>query len=332
MTFAPVPAQLLSLRRDPEDLRLVHFLEQLPANGGATKQTPSTADLWSLWGYSDDEGIRLNGGRPGALQAPNQIRRALYKMTCPETTRPLALLDRGNLQPEGTLADRHSLARKTVLSELQDQRRVLTLGGGHDYGFPDAAGFLDWCFAKKVAAKPVVINFDAHLDVRPIDRGFHSGTPFRRLLAEFKDQMTFIEVGLQPQCNSTTHRKWAHSQGAILVDLADLRPQTGFSPPSSLPEKLERILQEQKVPRGAPLWLSVDIDAFASSSAPGCSQSFATGLVPDEVIASFDSLKSLVDIRGMGIYEVSPPLDSDDRTAKLAALLIHRLLFNWRGQ
>src|ERR1041385_3908895 len=34
-----------------------------------------------LVGCPQDEGVRRNGGRPGAAQAPAEIRRALYKLT-----------------------------------------------------------------------------------------------------------------------------------------------------------------------------------------------------------------------------------------------------------
>ncbi|RYZ82204.1 MAG: formimidoylglutamase, partial [Proteobacteria bacterium] len=75
-----------------------------------------------------------------------------------------------------------------------------------------------------------------------------------------------------------------------------------------------------------PTFISVDIDAFSSAVAPGCSQSWANGFMPDQFFPLFDLLLKRCDVRALGIYEVSPPLDQDDRTSKLAALIAHRMI------
>ncbi|MNL46507.1 Formimidoylglutamase [compost metagenome] len=76
------------------------------------------------------------------------------------------------------------------------------------------------------------------------------------------------------------------------------------------------------------VFLSVDIDAFTSSEAPGCSQSWTTGLFTKDFMAALAWLIASYDVRGLGIYEVSPPLDQDNRTSKLAALIAHKFIFS----
>jgi arginase family enzyme len=75
-----------------------------------------------------------------------------------------------------------------------------------------------------------------------------------------------------------------------------------------------------------PCFLSVDIDAFDSSYAPGASQSWPTGLTPREFFPFMDLLLHRLDVRSLGIYEVSPPLDVASATSKLGALIVHRFV------
>ncbi len=88
---------------------------------------------------------------------------------------------------------------------------------------------------------------------------------------------------------------------------------------------LKSFMQDKKSKK---VFLSVDIDAFTSNEAPGCSQSWTTGLVTKDFLAALAWLIQEYDVRGLGLYEVSPPLDQDNRTSKLAALIAHGFIFN----
>jgi formiminoglutamase len=266
-----------------------------------------------LLGYPDDEGIRLNGGRAGAAEAPFKVREIFYKMT-PSTflSKTLGVADLGNI-PAGSLslAEKHTLAKSITKKVFSLGKKLLTLGGGHDYGYADGSSFIEH-FAKQ---KPIIFNFDAHLDVRPTDRGLTSGTPFYRLLTEYPSQFDLVEVGIQPQCNSRHHLRWAEEQGVAIVSLEEIQSKgllTALSP---------WLVHDHR-----PCFLSVDIDGFQSSEAPGCSQSWTTGIKSSEFLDVLTKLSLNFRLAGMGIYEVSPILDHDIRTSKLAALLMHYFL------
>jgi formiminoglutamase len=308
------PSQLFFSRRDSQDPRLGEWATSLPLQ--QLKDLNALAPSWVVLGYPDDEGISLNGGRLGAKEAPNAIRTAFYKMT-PSLVLPArkSIVDLGNVPTDIALSERHERGREIIHHALTAGHRTLSLGGGHDYGYADGAGFIDACLLKKL--KPVVINFDAHLDVRPTDKGLTSGTPFYRLLTKYESQFDFIEVGLQNQCNSVAHLNWAKSKGAHVVLLQDLR-EVG------LLDSLQAILEPFN---GRPCFLSVDIDAFASAEAPGCSQSWATGIHIQEFLPALKYIKSELDLQSLAVYEVSPPLDHDHRTSKLAALILHHTVF-----
>lgn len=299
----PADEKLFFSRQDPEDPRLGEFtIEDLGP------------EVLSLWGYPDDEGIRLNGGRPGASLAPEQIRRSLYRMT-PARSWPRTCLikDQGDWALEGmSLEDRGELIRQGVFEHHRERKSfLLSLGGGHDYGYPDGAGFLD--AFRGQSQKPLILNFDAHLDVRPLDRGPTSGTPFRRLLENYPGEFEFIEVGIQNHCNSPFHWEWALRNGATIVPLEEIQQHRLLA---SLQEVLEPNPER-------PLWLSLDIDCLNSSEAPGCSAPNASGLRVEDLQRLWPWLFESFSCKGLGIYEVSPPLDIDSRTSRTAALMIH---------
>lgn len=301
-----ISSRLLFSRNDPSDPRLGELSKSL----SVAEFTQSTFP-WGVVGYPDDEGIQLGGGRIGAKLAPDQIRTSLYKMTPSVFSRHMdGVADLGNVTG-GDLSSRHTEARQLALACYKNSKKLISLGGGHDYGYADAAAFLEVYQNQN----PLIINFDAHLDVRPLDRGLSSGTPFFRLLSEFSGGYDFVELGIQSQCNSQNHLRWAQDHGAHIIFLEEVWQK-------GLLQSLQPFLKDNR-----PAFLSVDIDCFTSSEAPGCSQSWTSGLSARDLLEALPSLHTKLDLRGMGIYEVSPSLDQDHRTSKLAALIAHHLLY-----
>lgn len=293
--------------QDKEDPRLSQLVS--PAANLETR--------FAVQGYPDDEGIRTNGGRPGAAEAPAIIREVLYKMT-PEEHWPVHpfLVDQGDLAMQGLgIEAKQSQGRQKVATHFRSTDAFLfSLGGGHDFGFPDTAGFMDVFgdHKKKSQPKPLIINFDAHMDVRPTIQGPSSGTPFRQLLSEFKDTLEFVEVGIQPHCNSYRHIEWALENKVKILRIDEIRR-------SKMIPALKKRLKPQKK---RPAFISFDIDAFCASLAPGCSASWPGGLTWEEALDALRWLLQNFDVKGLGIYEVSPSLDVHKQTSRLAARLI----------
>ena len=312
MSFVPCSAELFFKSTKTGDLRLGELINK-DLNLGDTVRS------YHIAGYPDDEGIQINGGRVGAKLAPDVIRKYFYKTTPTKIKPDYTLYDVGNLSLNSPLEKRHLLAAVEVAKTLQTPHTVwVGLGGGHDYAFADGLGFLQSCEDSKY--KPLIINFDAHLDVRSTEQGLSSGTPFYRLLTQSNvPAFDFVEVGLQRQCNSPQHVEWILQKTPYVYFLEELIIENNWA--QSFFAKIAPLLVQPR-----PTYLSIDIDGFSNSVAPGCSQSWPVGLDAPPFLTLLSLLKKRDDVRCLGIYEVSPPLDIDDRTSKWAAQILHHFL------
>lgn len=299
----PIDSNLFFSRNDPADPRLGEKVVcQAPISGV------------TILGYPDDEGIQINGGRKGAADGPTEIRRWLYKMT-PNASRSLkSFADLGDLHPTLPLKDRHEAVRNLVGQQLKKNLQVLSLGGGNDYAYADGAAFLD-AFERQ---KPLIINVDAHLDVRDLSKGISSGTPFYRLLEMTK--FDFVELAVQSSCNAKGHADYVKAKGGRILSVEDqmLSGKTWL-------QFAQEHLRDWLTPK-RPTFLAIDIDAFAWPFAQGSSASWPMGLTPQDFYPLFHSFLKDLDVRVLGVYEVSPALDQGAGTAKLAAQLAHVFL------
>jgi formiminoglutamase len=302
--FTPVDSQLFFSKNDPLDPRL----------GELVKVKPDGADV-AIVGYPDDEGIKLNGGREGAARGPHEIRHWLYRTT-PHPRRPLkAFADLGNLTLKGSLHERHEAGVRAVTELLKQNLQVMSFGGGNDYAYCDGRAFLETFKGKN----PLVINIDAHLDVRDTKNGFNSGTPFFRLLESGID-FEFVELGVQAHCNSKRHWDYVEKKGGKIISLEEIEQSS-----LSVSEYVVQALGESML-RKRPAFLALDIDCMAWPYAIGASASWPLGFEPQALNVLLQLMMKRLDVRVFGIYEVSPPLDVSAGTAKLAAQFAHGFL------
>lgn len=306
-------------RRDPTDLRLGDLISGDRISGDLRSEVGESLCV-DIFGYPDDEGIGLNLGRPGAALGPDSIRSCLYKMT-PDLSRELKRFrDCGDLQVKSpalkNLSVRHDSAAKVVLESLKKQHQALTFGGGNDYAYADGIAFLK----AYQGQKPLIINVDAHFDVRPVvNEEFNSGTPFYRLL-ESGLAFDFLEFGIQGHCNARSHQDYVLKHGGRI-----LRQEDFLNSGVSLLEYSSRAMGDLLI-KPRPCFLAIDIDAFCLSACPGASSSWPLGIDPQAFYPVFNTWLKRLDVRVMGIYEVSPPLDVAMATSKWAAQLSHGFL------
>ena len=357
----PVDSSLFFSKKDPKDPRFGDFVRAANAseanNANEAKGGENPFPFYphfEILGYPDDEGIEINGGRKGASEGPNAIRSILYRMT-PSTQSHLSNLhitDLGNVPTSVDLRHRHQKGQEVAYQSLQSKKCFMGLGGGHDYAYADGAAFLDYCFStskkesksqskgknqiQSQSKKPLIINFDAHLDVRDCSRGFSSGTPFFRLLKDYpKGSFHLLEVGIQPQCTSLFHEKWLKEQGGWILGINEIYASPSLEresiqgdvqiPQGCLCIKLLSFLREKALLQ-SPTFISLDMDAFDSHSSPGCSQSWPRGLEVKDFLLTLKHLIHYLQVPLFSVYELSPSLDPLGQSTKLAALCCYQFI------
>jgi len=310
---------------DPDDIRLGAFVN-IPTSSLLSDfiHQIKENDI-VLWGYADDRGVDRNGGRTGASEGPDEIRRFLYAMTpgIDMNGRSSKIWDLGNLKSWSySLNEAHEEARRIVGNVRRQGAKIITLGGGHDWAFSDFVDFPQHFESQN----PQLLNLDAHLDMRPLgddpENAEHSGTPYRRILMENSRRNTPCSLavfGLQHHCNALSHLKWAHGQRCVTQFLEEM--------PENLSEQWDLLKSRAELSDKKILGLSIDLDVFDSAHAPGVSAPQAYGIHPRIALKLIDEMSS--QIQHFGIYEYNPRYDLDFKTARLAAKLIHQLIYHW---
>jgi formiminoglutamase len=298
-SFQNMPDSLFDKNPKPKDPRIGEIAKKL-----GSEELGSLPSGLVICGYPSDEGIILNQGRAGAKEGPLAIRRALYRMAYRNSKTPI--YDIGDFHFSSDLVTEHQVLQRR-LQMIPDHHLLVSLGGGHDFAYPDGGSFLKRC--ENSSMRPLIINVDAHLDVREFQGVPHSGTPFFRLLEDFSN-FDLIQFGILPQSNSSEHESYCLKKGVQIFYYSERHDL----------DRLQSLIGQDR-----PCFLSVDIDAFSSAIAPGSSAAQPLGLLWSDFEKLWQVLSSRVSLRHLGLYEVSPPLDRDEQTAKLAASLIYHL-------
>lgn len=291
MTFSHDRTLLFS-RGDSDDPRLGDIVQMpTPSEFGKLK--------WdcAIIGFPDDRGVALNKGRVGAKKAPNAIRHWLYRLVPPFQNAKIA--DLGDMQMTDDLHHDHNEAAAAVIFALSHATRVLILAGGHDWGYAPIQALLS-------AGKTGFLNLDAHLDVRA-SLEHHSGTSYWRALETGVSGDNAIWYGVQRSAMSLAHEEFVYAKGGHLfctdrMDMLDLAPLLGAV--NSRVDALD---------------ISLDMDVFEMSAAPGVSAPQAAGITVEAGIELLSIALELSKVRTMGIYELSPEHDTNEMTARLAA-------------
>jgi formiminoglutamase len=257
-------------------------------------------------GVPQDEGVKRNKGREGTRHAPDEIRRALYKLPIPSTISEGDIFDLGNTLIQGSLEQIHERHCQVVEQLLRDEKIVLVFGGGNDISYPDCKAL------HNVFSEVMAFNIDAHFDVRA-DTPCNSGTPYRQLLEErLLLPEYFFEIGSQPFANSAIYQAYLTEKGVAVYPLDSIRRY-------GIERRFEEIIRRCSAPRA--IFWGIDMDSVRACDAPGVSASLPIGFSAEEIchIASIAGKRKRSKL--LEITEVNPDYDIDGRTAKLAALI-----------
>jgi formiminoglutamase len=301
--------------RRADDPRLWEAIEYWDGNPDALK--PGRA---IIVGFPTDEGVRRNGGRSGAADAPSEIRGHLGKLTTTSGERGTDLattppLDAGDVRMSGSLEDGQS-ALGTVVGEILKRRGIpVVIGGGHETAYGHFLGYV-------LADIPVaIVNLDAHLDVRPLSNGLgHSGSPFRQAIEHLEKPLpkgNYVCLGAQPHAVAKAHVHYVCESGGEVVWAKDL--------PGWLPGQLKTRVEKLGL-AGTKVYVSLDADVVSQGDVPGVSAPNAAGLPSGELLTAAWQAGTLPAVASFDLVEIIPRFDRDGRSARWAALTIWHFL------
>lgn len=307
-----------------EHLRWHQVIRTLDLNMETVLVQPSIV----LLGFACDEGVRRNMGRTGAKDGPQAIRKALSNL--PSHLPSLKLFDAGDIICPGTALEEAQQQLGLAISKILTLGGFpLVLGGGHEVTYGHFLGIKKWG-----SSNLGIINFDAHFDNRePGENGNSSGTGFWQI----EQDLTILHADKSVHTINAHHPPFNYLAIGIqrigntkaIFDRA-ARSNTQFIPADEFSEKKQdqhiRMIQEF-LAKIDDLYLTIDLDVFASAYAPGVSAPTALGLIPDSYF--FIILNLILQsgkLRSVDFAELNPTLDQDQRTARLAAALIDHIV------
>ncbi|MCY4197812.1 MAG: agmatinase [Rhodobacteraceae bacterium] len=184
----------------------------------------------------------------------------------------------------------------------------VTLGGDHSVNIPCIAAFSD--------QEPIhIVQIDAHLDFVDERHGvrFGHGNPMRRA-AETSWVKGMTQIGIR-NVSSTAKEGFddARRMGSDIISVREFRAMGAGT-----------VLN--RIPENSRIYITIDIDGFDPSIAPGTGTPSHGGLLYYEVLEFLGALARRETIVGIDLVEVAPDYDLSGTTSILAAQLLLNLI------
>lgn len=184
----------------------------------------------------------------------------------------------------------------------------VVLGGDHAVHIPCIRAFSD-------QAPVHLIHIDAHLDFVDERHGvkYGHGNPVRRA-SELSHVQGITQMGIRNVSSSNrSDYDAARAAGSDILSVREVR-RLG----------VEGVLA--RIPKGKRYYLTIDIDAFDPSIAPGTGTPSHGGFLYYEVLEILKGIAQQGEVVGMDLCEVAPDYDHTGSTAFLAAQLVLNFL------
>jgi formiminoglutamase len=251
----------------------------------------------------------------GAAAAPDAIRKRLYRLVVwPELTSfgpdRAPILDLGNIAGGSDLDNTQTALGLVVAEVLAAGAIPVVLGGGHEIAYGHYQGYA------RAGLPCGILNVDAHLDVRPYDRGGHSGSPFRQAHEHPTHPLgpgRYVAFGVQRHSVSSRHCQYVEERGGRIVWTEAVASEADGL--EQFHSQLDWLARD-----GLSIYLTVDADAFRQADVPGVSAPNPVGL-PGELWPRLAAVAgSDRRVASIELGEVNPAADRDDQTARWAAV------------
>ncbi len=211
----------------------------------------------------------------------------------------------------------HANIRKGVEAMLAASALPVVIGGDHSVNIPCIEAF-------EGRGDIHILQIDAHLDFVDERHGVRvgHGSPMRRA-AEKPWVKGLTQVGIRNV--SSTAREGYEAARAMGSDILSVRQMRALG--------AEGVIA--RIPAGARVYVTLDIDGFCPSIAPGTGTPSHGGFLYYEVLEMLQAVARRHEVVGMDLVEVAPDYDPTQSTSILAAQILLNFLgfiFEARGQ
>lgn len=267
-----------------------------------------------ILGFASDAGITRNQGRPGAKLGPDHIKTQLAKLPCPDNRH---YIDLGTVACEGDDLESAQIQFASIIDLCHKlDHNTVAFGGGHEIAWAHYQGLAPHY------TKLGIINFDAHFDIRPWETGQPgtSGTPFSQIAAACKENKRPFEyccIGIQKFGNTPSLFQRAEELNVNYLTAEEINEQSQAWQLAFLDDFMLNLDH---------IYLTICLDVLAECYAPGVSAPQTLGLTPWQILPLLKYIIQSGKVVSIDIAELSPPLDQEQKTARLAALIIAELL------
>jgi agmatinase len=202
----------------------------------------------------------------------------------------------------------HANAEAAVRNILERGAMPVVLGGDHAVNIP--------CVRAFSGHGPIhIVQIDAHLDFVDVRHGVREGhgNPMRR--AAEQDHVTGLtQIGIR-NVSSTAREGYedARARGSTILSVRQAR-------------KLGTEAVLDRIPHGVRYYVTIDIDGFDPSIAPGTGTPSHGGFQYYEVMEILQGLSKRGDVVGIDLVEVAPAYDPAGVTSILAAQVLMNFL------
>lgn len=209
----------------------------------------------------------------------------------------------------------HDNIRTGVQAMLAAGALPVVIGGDHSVNIPCIQAF-------EGHGDIHIFQIDAHLDFVDERHGVKvgHGSPMRR--AAEKPYVTGLtQVGIRNV--SSTSREGYEAARAMGTDILSVRQARALGPEGVV----------ARIPKGARVYVTLDIDGFCPSIAPGTGTPSHGGFLYYEVLEMLQAIAKNHEVVGMDLVEVAPDYDPTQSTSILAAqILLNFLGFIFRAR
>jgi len=211
----------------------------------------------------------------------------------------------------------HANIEAGVRAILRAGALPVVIGGDHSVNIPCVNAFDD-------QGDIHIVQIDAHLDFVDERHGvrFGHGNPMRR--AAEKPYVTGLtQLGIR-NVSSTAREGYADAR-AMGADILSVRQVRALGPRATA----------ARIPTGTRVYITIDIDAFCPSIAPGTGTPSHGGFLYYDVLEILQEVTRRHEVAGIDLVEVAPDYDPTGTTSILAAQVLLNLLgfvFHARGK